>query len=65
MLAQDSYDVVRAIVNDMLSLKIKMNSEVIVNGLTTKFKKYVAEKKATLSPLALKICEENKMFSLF
>lgn len=62
---QDSYDVARAIVNDMLSMKIKMNSEVIVNGLTTKFKKYVAEKKATLSPLALKICEENKMFSLF
>lgn len=61
----DGYDVVKAIVNEMLSLKIKLNSEITVGGSVVKFKKYVAGNKASLSPLALQICEENRMFSLF
>lgn len=63
--AQDSYDVAKSIISEMLALRIKMNSEITVNGVMTKFKKYVGHKKASLSPLALRICEENKMFSLF
>lgn len=63
--ANDSYDVVKAIVNEMLALKIKLNSEITVDGNKIKFKKYVADNKASLSPLALQICEENRMFSLF
>ena len=63
--ANDSYDVVKAIVNEMLALKIKLNSEITVDGSMAKFKKYVADNKASLSPLALQICEENRMFSLF
>ena len=61
----DSYDVVKAIVNEMLALKIKLNSEISVSGSMTKFKKYVANNKTELSPLTLQICEENRMFSLF
>lgn len=63
--ANDSYDVVKAIVNEMLALKIKLNSEITVGGRMAKFKKYVADNKDSLSPLALQICEENRMFSLF
>jgi len=63
--ANDGYDVVKAIVSEMLALKIKLNSKITVGGSMEKFKKYVAGNKASLSPLALQICEENRMFSLF
>ena len=63
--ANDSYDVVKAIVSELLALKIRLNSEITVGGSVTKFKKYVADNKASLSPLSLQICEENRMFSLF
>ena len=62
---KDSYDVVKAIVSELLNLKIKLNSEITVGSRMTKFKKYVADNKAFLSPLTLQICEENRMFSLF
>lgn len=61
----DSYDVVKAIVSEMLASKVKFNLEITVGGSMTKFKKYVADNKTALSPLALQICEENRMFSLF
>lgn len=61
----DSYDVAKAIVGDLLGAKIKLNTEIVVNGNTVKFKKYVGERKTALSPLTLQLCEENKMFSLF
>ena len=63
--ANDSYDVVKTIVSEMLALKIKLNSEITVGGSMIKFKKYVADNKASLSPLAFQICKENRMFSLF
>ena len=63
--ANDRYDVVKAIVSEMLSLKIKLNSEITIGSSVKKFKKYVADNKAALSPLTLQICEENRMFSLF
>ncbi len=61
----DSFDVASAIVNQFNALRIKLNTEIISNGMTVKFKKYVGENKNDLSPLALQLCEENKMFSLF
>ena len=61
----DSYDVAKAIVEELLGAKIKLNTEVTVNGNAMKFKKYVGERKALLSPLTLQLCEENRMFSLF
>lgn len=61
----DSYDVAKAIITKMLYHKIKLNTEITVNGSIIKFKKYVAGNKALLSPLTLQICEENRMFSLF
>lgn len=62
---QDRYDLVQSIVSEMLAMKIKLNSEMTVNGSVVKFKKYAAENKSSLSPIALQICEENKTFSLF
>lgn len=63
--AADSYDVAKAIVGDLTAARVKLNTEITVHGSTVKFKKYVAERKADLSPLTLQLCEENKMFSLF
>ena len=61
----DSYDMTRGIVADLIRYKVKLNTDMTVNGNMTKFKKYVADNKTLLSPLALQICEENRMFSLF
>ncbi len=63
--ANDSYDVVKAIVSEMMEYKVKLNAGVVVNGSMTKFKKYAADNKAFLSPLTLQICEENRIFSFF
>lgn len=63
--ANDSYEVVKAIVSDLIGYKVKLNTEMTVNGGMMKFKKYVADNKTSLSPLSVQICEENRMFSLF
>lgn len=61
----DSYDVVKAIVSELIGYKVKLNAEMTVNGNMLKFKKYIADNKISLSPLSLQICEENRLFSLF
>lgn len=61
----DSFDVAEAIVGQFNAMRIKLNTDIISDGLTIKFKKYVGNSKSVLSPLALQLCEENKMFSLF
>ncbi len=61
----DSVDIAEAIVNQFNALRVKLNTDIISNGATVKFKKYVGENKASLSSLTLQLCEENKMFSLF
>lgn len=61
----DSYDVAGAIVNQFNIARVKAATDISVNGNRQKFKKYVADNKAQLSPLTLQLCEENKMFSLF
>lgn len=61
----DSFDIAEAVISSFNSMKVKLNSDILSNGSTIKFKKYVGENKASLSPLALQLCEENKMFSLF
>ncbi len=61
----DSYDVVKVIVSELIGYKVKLNAEMTVNGNMMKFKKYIADNKISLSPLSLQICEENRMFSLF
>lgn len=61
----DTYDTAKSIVDELVSAKAKLNTEMSVNGSVMKFKKYVGERKAELSPLVLQICEENRMFSFF
>lgn len=61
----DSYDAARVIVEELQEAKMKLGAEVLVNGSAVRFRKYVGERKASLSPLTLRLCEENRMFSLF
>ena len=61
----ENHDNAKAIINDLIGRRVKLNTEISVNGVKTKFKKYVAGVKAELAPLTLQLCEENKMFSLF
>lgn len=65
LVSSDHCDAARAIVKDFISAKVKLNTEIAVNGAFVKFKRYVGDTKASLSPLTLQLCEENKMFSLF
>ena len=43
----------------------RLSQPVLVNGQRMKFKKFVTDRKAMLSPLTLALCEENNLFSLF
>ena len=65
LISADCYETAKAIVSDFSSARIKMNTEISVNGTMTKFKKYVGKEKSELSPLTLQLCEESRMFSLF
>lgn len=63
--ALENYETARSILQQILLDRVKLNTDVTVNGMSVKFKKYVAEHKRELSPLSLQLCEEKKMFSLF
>ncbi|MCR4791784.1 MAG: hypothetical protein K5871_03475 [Lachnospiraceae bacterium] len=63
--AFDSYDVASSIAAQFNAAKVKVATDIIVNGAGQKFKKYAADNKASLTPLSLQLCEENRVFSLF
>lgn len=61
----EGYDLSNMILQQMLSVGIKLNTDISVNGGSIKFKKYVGEHKNELSQLSLQLCTEHKMFSFF
>lgn len=65
LITEDSYDNADTVVHDLLAADVKLNTVITVNGKPTKFKKYAADEKEGLSPLAQKLCKENRVFSLF
>lgn len=65
LITEDSAAAVEAIVNAMKNAGAKLNPTMLVNGQQVKFKKFVTEHKSQLSPTALQLCEQNKVFSMF
>ena len=63
--AQENYENTKMILTQILANRVKLATDITVNGKGMKFKKYVSEHKKELSPLSLQLCEENRMFSLF
>ena len=61
----DSYEVANAILQQLLNSRVKLVTELAVNGSTWKFKKYVGDNKNRLSSLALQLSNDNRLFSLF
>lgn len=61
----ESYDMACAVLQQIFAEKVKLNADIAVNGSAMKFKKYASAHKNELSPLSLRLCEENRMFSLF
>jgi len=63
--SEDGYDVTYAITEAFNGRKVKLTSEVKVNGNLLKFKKYLDNNRADLSEISNKLCEKYKVFSLF
>lgn len=63
--APDAPDTVHMITAAMRNAGAKLNPNIVLNGQSVKFKKYVTDSKARLSSLALELCEGNKVFSIF
>lgn len=63
--SEESYENAYVILQQLLNIKIKLNTDILANGAVIKFKKYVGEHKNELSPVSLQLCNEHKMFSLF
>lgn len=63
--SEENYENSYVILQQLLNIKIKLNTDILVNGAVIKFKKYVGEYKNKLSPVSLQLCNEHKMFSLF
>ena len=61
----DSHEVAGAILHQLSNAKVKLATELMVNGSVWKFKKYVGDNKNKLSSLALQLCNDNRLFSLF
>lgn len=64
LLAPDSSMTMDIMVESMKSAKTKLNPPISVNGMSEKFKRYVVDNKASLSDETLRLCEDNKVFSL-
>lgn len=65
LIAEDSIAIVEAMVAAMKNAGAKLSDNMIVNGQTMRFKKFVTDYKAQLSQMTLTILEENKVFSFF
>lgn len=65
LISEDSADMADSVVSAMKNEKAKLNPAIYVNGQSIKFKKYVTDNKAKLSPVTLQICESNNVFSFF
>lgn len=65
LLAPDSSTTMYPMLEAMKRSKTKLNSEMKVNGMSMKFKKYIVQHEAQLSENTMKLCEENKVFSIF
>lgn len=63
--ARDDAATAAAVTEAMRQAKARWNGDLTVDGCPVKFKKYVQEHRAQLSPLALQLCEENHVFSFF
>lgn len=63
--SEESYENAYVILQQLLNIKTKLNTDILANGAVIKFKKYVGEHKNELSPVSLQLCNEHKMFSLF
>lgn len=63
--SEDPYDIAFGITEAFRIKKIKLSGDIKVNGKSLKFKKYVSENKESLSPLTLRLCEDNRVFSIF
>lgn len=63
--APDSEDVMRSVSEAFMQLNVRLANEMLVNEKNVKFKKYAGEHKRRLSEITYKLCEENRMFSLF
>ncbi|MBR4343518.1 MAG: hypothetical protein IKP88_12595 [Lachnospiraceae bacterium] len=61
----DDYNRSAGIVSQLSAKKIKVNTYVKVNGIETKFKKYLSDNKENLSAVSLQLCQGNKLFSIF
>lgn len=65
LVAPDGEDVMRSVAETFGRMNVRLANEILVNGKAMKFKKYVGEHKRMLSEITYKLCEENRMFSLF
>lgn len=65
LISEDSVAIVEAMVAAMKQAGARLNANILVNGQSVKFKKYVTDCKTQLSQMTLTILEENKVFSLF
>lgn len=64
ILAPDPYDVGTQMVRAMSSVS-RMGQNIEVNGGSVRFKKYLKDRRGQLSPVADRLCDEQKLFSLF
>ena len=65
LVTEDSAALAGGITAAMKQAGARLSQPVLVNGQRMKFKKFVTDRKAMLSPLTLALCEENNLFSLF
>ncbi|MDF2511284.1 MAG: hypothetical protein K0S04_1150 [Herbinix sp.] len=63
--SEDPYDIAHGITEALTIKKVKLSGDIKVNDKSLKFKKYISENKASVSPLTLRLCEENRVFSIF
>ncbi len=63
LLTTDEFSLVQNMVAEMERSGARLNADIFVNGISTKFRRYLNDNRGQLSETALKICEEKRLFS--
>ena len=65
LLTPDAGDTMEAVTSAMKKAGARLNADMIVNGQSIKFKRYILDKKQQLTSETIQLCEDNKVFSVF
>ena len=65
LICNEPYETMNAVTQILKSLGLNLKQDIRRNAARVKFKKFVKDESSQITPTCMRICNENKLFSLF